>query len=395
MSDRTLTHNIEATTNRPDSRTFIPINKIWLNPATKALSGFSFDVQPSPDDLRTRLNRDYNEVEISLALKAMKPPELLASGFKRAQDFIADLRTQLGLSHLIPEQMRIALLEEEYYLSLHQSFLGADGLYTAGFATDHLNSVVVRNMPNLPSYFLASVALHELVHKHLETIIVVYSSDKGPEDGFHSFTESRRSGLRVKRNPHLSDTESSSDNVGDFLNELSNMLIQSEFISHLEEIPEQNNEFSAEFQAKRRHVENVMGNHSHLIVNTVNGLRVAFHSSIVHFTKSGECLLEKLPISLLLMQLGHDLSLLCGESEGVPLWKALLKAKVNPRLQNFVRRTIDNAIEPGFYSKLKNTNMNTAELLQLITSVQSKLYELPTPETNTLSSFQVANLTTR
>lgn len=311
---------------------------------------------------------------------SIEPGPRLKRGFELAKNAIINLRSRLGAQPLHSPDMEILLLRKDDYAEFIYKLTGEDVGDNIAGASDVVNPIFV-TYDNHPDYIISSLVFHEFVHKHLELTIRIYSTIDLPNEPEYGvlITEPRRSGLSVVRLTRKNG-EIVSEQYGELLNELSNYELQRLFIKMIFEDQEERQVFSQEIEERNNRVR-ALGLDPNdpnqyyrvkLIDRRENPRYVLFRQPNIHFEKSGEHMMGRQ--TFLSMQLMEDLRKLVGTVGGESLSMALLRAKVDPRLQNRIRQVMNKKVGPKFYERLKSAEYNIQDVIDFLVEVQNKLY---------------------
>jgi len=118
-------------------------------------------------------------VDKYVAEHAIQAEGLVSVGLGIARSAINRLRKKNNMQPLPDGTMSISILIDDDYLAAYK-LLGARKSYitTTALASSDLDSVLVRKT-NIPIYQLVAGAYHELVHKHIDNKVRVYTNDDG------------------------------------------------------------------------------------------------------------------------------------------------------------------------------------------------------------------------
>ncbi len=312
--------------------------------------------------------------EILLKLDAVQPSSNLIKGVQIAKDLILTLRNACGLSTIDAAEMSVLFVKREEFESNYRRLNLSSQGEAFGFAGDILDDVVVMLREEIPEYWLASLCFHELVHKWLEIKVRVYAVERLKDGMRRMFTEGRRLGLSIKKiNTQGSDNDTF-DNYGELLNEIGNYALQFAFLSEVKNSPILQEAFSDEIQMLSARRQETMGNSQYMTGN-IDGMTIIFRRELVHFDKQGNNLFFSNDLfAILCMELAADLNSLVGQIDEKPFWQVLMESKLEPIKQNILREKIDRVLGSGFYSKLKRSNTECADVALLLKQVQDKLF---------------------
>ncbi len=358
----------------------VEVNKRNISQKAIDKGGVVFRDKPTPDNFKGQLKEKLFITETLLRFDSVTPSSSLEQGFNLARRYVNSLRSRLELSKLGPKDMEVLLLEEDNFNKHYKKLSSLSEVSSVGFSADILKPVVVMKLDDVPEYIMASMAFHELIHQHLETRVRVYSSEEDSNNaGYRVFTESRRTGLSVKKVNRNREKKDEQGKLGNLLNEIPNYLLQKQLLADVFKKEEFKELFSEEINRRNIRLDEYLGKgNDFLIVKLEGGRKAVLQKSVVHFDNNGRVLFEILPSTFILMQLASDLNVLCGDIDGKPFWEVLLQAKIDPRLQGKLRDEIDSKLGRGFYRKLKTAELKQEDIIDILVEVQSKLYNFYT-----------------
>lgn len=353
----------------------VKTDKKYLSPNI-SLAGIEVSDKPTTDNLTRQLEEKIVIAEALMSLDTETPSPALQHGYDLARKYVNVLRSNAGLNPIDAKEMNIYLLNNEKFNRYCDEFSSMDSNHTMGFSGAIIQGVAIRHFYKAPEYYLASNAFHELIHKWMELNVRVFDSEEARQSEFKVYTQDNRTGLSV---PKLSRDENGTytrAETGELLNELPNYLLQKAYLSDLMDSPEYTSIFSSEFDDRNKHLENIIKGKEYTQYSVNGSPPVILHKSLVHFDKDGVFLLKSQPAPFLMMQLASDLNLICGQANKRPFWQTLYQAKIDPKLQVELKEAIDAHMGDGFYYKLKGAKMEPKDLIDLLLTVQRKIYTI-------------------
>lgn len=218
--------------------------------------------------------------------------------------------------------------------------------------------------------FEVGSAVHEWIHKFLDLHVAVAQNDSSGIN-YRSFA---RTGLSVSRY----NSREKGRLIGNFVNELPNyyfqeMYMRQELLSH-PDIWKDESQFR---EAVCRKLNKREGDW--IVASLLNSEIKLWTGHIYKGTIQGEDI-ENPHINeyFLFFELASDLALLCNNVDGDPLMLAMLKAKVDPKKQEAVRKVIDSKMGNGYYRRLREVpypGLDATLVFELISEIQKKTIE--------------------
>lgn len=292
--------------------------------------------------------------------------EALSEYVDLGKEFVNDLRLKFGLQKLDKSEMRVLFLKESEYDGASRAIGGTPGEHSHGFVSRRLDYAFVKLKSQNSDLFTAAVAVHELIHQNLDLKVNVYSI-WGGEPGRNP----SRTGLRTVMETRSGQEQES----GQLLNELGNHLAEFKFVQSLvhDGGRAQNDWMLLEAAAKRKFGDQVRFDEDRLTVSTRDGAKVKLDLNSYLFYLSDEA--RRAPARAFVTQLGLDLERLCGDVDGRPFYEVLLEAKTRPRVQNLLRKAINEKMGSGFYEELKASSYESSSILSLLEKLQTRMAE--------------------
>ncbi len=359
---------------------YIPVEAKHTNPTIR-ITGIRVPENPSQDYI-ARIERDIVlKTEREMRQHQIEPSKALKEGYAHARKMVHELRTKTGLPQVDLVDMEVITLEKSVFDEHYKIFSGKEDPDLGGFSSGDLEFVLVKDIKDMPEYVKASAACHELVHKWLEQHAKVYHVEgkqnfaRG-QSAQSLLSEPRRSGLMVKKIGYKEGQFSERGLAGTLLNELPNYMAEKAFVDKV--LNGEIDTFKKEVISRRQMLIDYLKENgidgdpdqTELSGVTNEGNNYIIDSSNLHFDINGNPLLSN--AMSFMAQLGSDLSKLCGDINGRPFGDVLLEAKLNPVLQNDLRKAIDSKMGPGYFTRLKNADLNSA--ITILSEVQAKLY---------------------
>lgn len=274
-----------------------------------------------------------------------------------ARNYLNELREKCNLDFL-KDSPKVLFFNTDDYCELRSKITGhwvSSKLNTTGaFVAYPLPEVFVLVDEDIPDYIMASLGVHELIHRWIDTHVVVYSRREKILKKIR--VSSRRSGLDLDKNR------------GEFINELGNMVWQRNYIVHLleqDEFEEQKNQRMEQLKSFGVDEDSL-----YLFITLQNGDLLRFDMKNIYLDNSGDLLLSSKAIPFVMSQLVDDLSAVLGKIDGEVLEVLLLKAKINLKLQNKIKKAIDLSFGRGFFNRLKKASYELKTSMELLKEVQ-------------------------
>lgn len=373
-------------THKPENISlYLPVDKRNITAKTVSAGILTIEENPTPNMVKDRI-RDYSTLEeLLLQLESVNLSENLKKGISAARQVVNNIRERMSLPRKAEEDMKVAYLPQKKFNDFCKRFSLDDKKDIWGFASGNLSTVAILASEDLPEYFTASNACHELTHRFLEQHVRVYASAERTKTDDTKYThrlltEPRRSGLSVDKIGYdKSGNLIKRGASGVLLNEISNYILQKAYLEMI--LGNASGLFEDEVTSRRYLLAEYIrklgghGDFDNMILSfTANDKRVILHSSNIHFDAQGQPLFLKYAGPFLAMQLGSDLAQLCGGIDGRHFGEALIEAKLKPGLQGKIRKRVDEKIGNGFYARLKKAEINGDNIATLLSEVQQKLY---------------------
>lgn len=372
----------------PDNLTkYIPVESKHITRQTAVRGGLQVTERPTSDNVGDMLRSQLLIFELLMQADRVRPTTSLEQGFLFAGQVVNHLRHNIGLPEITDKDIQVVLLERDKFQKHKQSFTGEESTDTLAFASGDLSPVAVMLQGDVPEYLTASMACHELVHKWLEQHVRVYSSienadrtgqDKSSQQYRRLLTESRRSGLAVKKVGYENGQFTQKERIGEILNEIPNYMVQAAYIREV--LRKDSGMFEGEANVRRQMLSKYL-KESGIEETDISGkLFVADGKPVVldidnmHFDSNGKPLFEGNSLPYFVMQLGSDLSRVCGDIDNQPFGNVLLEAKTNPVIQNKIKTVVDAKMGEGFFARLRNADFSGKDVIPLLSEVQAKLY---------------------
>ncbi len=306
---------------------------------------------------------------ILISAEKVTPSPRLALATTYARTQVNNLRISIGLPPVEEGRMAVSYLPQDKF---NQAYRGVYGLsedapvYSSGFDITPGVGAVVSLIDNRTDYLLGATALHELIHEYLEKFVGVYNIEISSNTQSTLYVEGRRSGLYTKGR-------------GAVLNELPNYYYEGCYIEEVVKLYQQ--EFQDEIDARQRYLQErefYEDKHSFSARGSDNeSKRIIVNKKFIHFDKDGS-LFAGASSMFIYMQFADDISQLCGDVNGEPFMKFMLRAKTDPHLLPEVRRVINSRIGEGFFEVLRNAKYagETDVVVELLVDIQKRLYAI-------------------
>ena len=310
------------------------------------------------------------------SIEALERSQALDIRTREAIDFakkvLQEKLTAASLPTIPIERMKAIPLAGTTYERIRAALSGNSEEKTLGFVSDLSHLAFVRDDGTLPRYLIATIALHELIHSWCDAKVRVFSVTPGNNASFLHY-EGRRVGLQQF---HQKDSSR-----GLLLNELGNCLFESNLNDELllggrsdlfkHELSVRDKQFARYCQD-----HNFEGDFSHIAYDYAEGIgRVHLQTKLIHFDLNGNDLTANAP-HIILQQLASNLSSLVARKnpEGAQqLATSWLRAKHYPQEQHRLARLLDDAVYPGYFTKLKSTPHTPQHMAKLVDEAQSLL----------------------
>jgi hypothetical protein len=313
------------------------------------------------------------QLEDEARSKALCPNSFQKTAIEYAKEGIAQLCRLRGVWVDNPE---VILLTKRNYEKWEERNGEKSG--GTGGMTFYYGGPVVVLADDAPNYFLSARIFHELIHKYLEKKVALLNLDVDLSNKTMGVDlEGRRWGLSVEK-VNSSPTENgvmldgTDFAYGNLLNEIGVCLVEKYY---LDQILQERPAFQAELIERERQIKalslNKIAENLYEVSLFAASDPVLFDKSNIHFVEKDISLFKNSEI--LFLQLANDLRILCA-GHGIDIMEVMLKAKENPRQQNIVRDILNKEMYPGFFEKVKRTESNERNILELLLDVQTKLY---------------------
>ncbi|MEK7525129.1 MAG: hypothetical protein AAB548_02035 [Patescibacteria group bacterium] len=311
----------------------------------------------------------YVNVELKKRTETQHLSEGLIYAQDRAKDLISRIRLEIGLPAIEKNDMMCVYYtdtefdQEMFTTALIFGFYDADGVSDPALIAD-----IVR-MRDYPSYVVASLAAHELIHRFIDLNVNMYQERQIPGNSNQKElkTDFVRGGLVIK-------DAKSRNTKRELLSELGNFYVQACFLREM--IGDTNPLIKNEMSDREDRVRAEFGDGIHVstVITLASGKKVhiVFGRDKLHPSK------EKILFNVratMMMQLADDINHLCGDVDGMPFMNLVLKAKADPKHLTRIKRIIDEKIGNGFFDKLSKTNYKgEGDFEDLLVEVQRKIY---------------------
>ncbi|MBI4129892.1 hypothetical protein HY468_01100 [Candidatus Roizmanbacteria bacterium] len=334
-----------------------------------------FDKQPAPEKILPIITEPYLSTLHLMRENAIRPDPVLTRGIALARNLTNNLRRNVGLKTVPSNEMEVILLEKDKFDSYYRVLggLGEDEKIQAiGFSAQLLAPVVVQHHPDLPAYFLASLALHEFIHRWLELSSTVFTV-KQENNVRHLSYLSSRDGLTIyktfRKYPDISPQRQ-----GMLLNEIPNLIFQRAFIELVLDDPNYSMLFEEEIEKRDKAL--AINGLSHVGYHYLNaqGYTCLLDRSLTYHNTRGVAVTEDTITPITLLQLAGDLLKIYSEQDKTTSFpELLLHAKINPRFQSRIKNIMDARMGDGFFNRLKHAKYEPADIMSILSELQVKL----------------------
>lgn len=314
-------------------------------------------------DHRTHYRKLFKAEEFETAIreKSIEPDERLKHFFDLARDYLAFLQRMVGIPETDKSKLEVCLVDEDQAIRVFEDIYNIELRDFKGLHLKFVDPVVVVNDSLLTKPHFAATALHEWIHHCIDAPVTRFSPQKTVEGVSMNYFDYRVGLFSIMNSKRFRKQRSL------FLNELGNQVWQWYFYLHVhEKSPD-----SIPYVQQMR--EYLIKKKYHCTDDTLIQTHrdISIKCNISNFSILADGTLD-LDLDGLAAQLVDDLTIACGLGEG-ELARLLLKAKVEPKIQNQIRKILDRVFERGFYAKLRKAKPSLDTYFEIISEVQSKV----------------------
>lgn len=308
--------------------------------------------------------QNYAGVESYAQVHAANTPEELKDQTHLATEYLSQLRSKFGFLELKTEPQVIYLTRDNFN-ELITTLGKSDPNEMAAAAIYPLKPVLVVYDSSFPLHILSAIAFHELVHRWFDLHVTVFTLGESTLMGRLKF-KYVRSGLQININ-----------NGGtELLNELGNSILEVDFLHYLLAQPLNNTLLNE----RNSVLERIIGENDQtsqvVRIATKSGM-LFFDPKNVFFDSYGDNLIySEIALTFFQAQIVDNIDyILRTVGEMQSLKDLLVQAKINPEVQNKIRKILDAIFKKGFFYNLKRTKNSLEGLIPLLLMTQKKRQE--------------------